>query len=344
MTPEIGVRPGIWAGRGAAPRAAALVASLGCVVLPSTVAAQLAIGNYPSKTVRIVMPFPPGGTVDIQGRILADKVAARLGQQVVIESRPGATGVIGMEIAARAAADGHTLVIATSGNWAVHPHLYKLPYDTEKDFAHIVLVGETPGVLVVHPSLPAKTVKDFIALAKRNPGELTYGSSGAGGFSHISAELFASMTGTKMTHVAYRGSAQSLMDVIAGHIQLSFNISAPSLPHIQSGKVRAIAVTSAKRVSALPGIPTIAESGVPGFENSTWSGIGAPAATPSAIVDRLNREIGEAMQLGDVKERFLTESSVPIGGTPARFREYLRVESAKYSKLIRQAGIKVEQN
>jgi tripartite-type tricarboxylate transporter receptor subunit TctC len=250
--------------------------------------------------------------------------------------------VIGMTAAARAPADGYTLVIATSGNWAVHPHLYKLPYDTEKDFVPVVLVGETPGVLVVHPSLPAKSVKEFIALARKNPGSLAYGSSGTGGFAHISAELFSAMTDTRMMHVPYKGSAQSLYDLIGGHIQLSFNIAAPSLPHIKAGKVRALAVTSASRVPAMPEVPTMIEAGLPGYENSTWSGIGAPAGTPTPIVDRMNRELAAALQQPDVQERFTAEGSIPIGGTPARFRDYLRAEIAKYGKLVRSAGIKPE--
>lgn len=314
----------------------ALCAIASALVLPTHAHAQA----YPSKTIRIIMPFPPGGATDIQGRILGEKLAPRLGQQVIVDSRPGANGVIGMELAARAPADGYNLVIATSGNWAVHPHLYKLPYDTAKDFVHIVLVASTPGVLVVHPSLPAKNVKELTALAKRNPAALTYGSSGLGGFAHISAELFNSMTGTKMTHVPYKGSQQSLIDLMAGHIQLSFNILAPSMPHIKSGRVRAIAVTTAKRVPQLSDVPTIAEGGVRGYENETWSGIGAPAGTPQPIIERLSKEFQAALEMPDVRERFANAGSAPISGTPAQFRDYLQRELAKYGKLVKEAGIK----
>jgi tripartite-type tricarboxylate transporter receptor subunit TctC len=298
--------------------------------------------TYPSKAIRIVNPFPPGGATDIQARILVEKLTPRLGQQVVVDNRAGANGVIGMEIVARAPADGYTLVLTTSGNWAVHPHLYKLPYDTAKDFAPVILVGTTPGVLVVHPSLPAKTVKEFIALAQRNPGEISYGSSGLGGFAHISAELFASMTGTRMTHVPYKGSVQSLIDLVAGHIQVSFNIMAPSLPFIKDGRVRALAVTSAKRVPQLPGVPTISESGVPGYENSTWSGIGAPAGTPMPVIERLNRELAAALQMPDVQQRFAAGGSIVMGGTSGEFRDYLNSELSKYGKLVREAGIKAQ--
>lgn len=298
--------------------------------------------SFPTKAIRIVNPFPPGGATDIQARILAEKLAPRLGQQLVVDNRPGANGVIGMEIVARAPADGYTLVLTTSGNWAVHPHLYKLPYDTAKDFAPVVLVGTTPGVLVVHPSLPVRTVKEFIALARRNPGQISYGSSGLGGFAHISAELFAAMTKTRMTHIPYKGSVQSLIDLVAGHIQVSFNIMAPSLPFIKTGKVRALAVTSAKRVPQLPDVATIAESGVPGYENSTWSAIGAPAGTPQPVIDRLNAEFAGALQMADVQQRFSARGSIVMGGTPAQFRDYLNSELTKYGKLVREAGIKAQ--
>lgn len=318
------------------PHCLFVLSGLTCLALSPVAQAQ---SGYPAKTIRIIMPFPPGGATDIQGRILGEKLTPRLGQQVIIDSRPGANGVIGMELAARAAPDGYSLVIATSGNWAVHPHLYKLPYDTAKDFVHIVLVATTPGVLVVHPTLPVKNVKELIALAKRNPDALTYGSSGVGGFAHISAELFSAMTGARMTHVPYKGSVQSLVDLMAGHIQLSFNILAPSMPHIKSGRVRPLAVTTAKRVAQLPDVPTVAEAGVAGYENSTWSGIGAPAGTSQPIVDRLSSEFVAALQAGDVQERFTAAGSIVLGSTPGEFRDYLQRELAKYGKLVKQAGI-----
>ncbi len=204
----------------------------------------------------------------------------------------------------------------------------------------LVLVATTPGVLVVHPTLPAKSVKDLIALAKRNPTALAYGSSGLGGFAHISAELFTAMTSTKLTHVPYKGSAQALADLMAGHIQLSFNILAPSMPHIKSERVRALAVTTAKRVPQLPDVPTIAEAGVRGYENATWSGIGAPGGTPQPIIERLSKELTAVLQMPDVQERLGSAGSVAISGSPAEFRDYLQRELAKYSKLVREAGIK----
>ncbi len=297
---------------------------------------------YPSKPIRFVVPFPPGGTADIQGRMLAEKLAQRLGQPVVIDNRGGANGIIGMEIVARAPADGYTIVLATVGTWAVHPYLYKLPYDVLKDFAPIIHVATTPVVLVVHPSVPVKTVKQLIALARQRPGELNYGSVGVGGLFHISAELFAFMTKIKMTHVPYKGGALALTDLIAGHIHLMFNSTLVAAPHIKSGKVRALATTGAKRVAALPDLPTIAEAGVPGYEGSTWSAIGAPARTPRAIIERLNKELAAILQMPDIQERHAAAGSTITGGTPEQFHDYLKSELAKFGKLVKEAGIKGE--
>ena len=297
---------------------------------------------YPAKPIRFVVPYLPGGTPDIQGRRLAEKLRERLGQPIVIDNRPGANASIGMGIVARAPADGYTIVIAPVGPWAVNPHLYKLPYDTLTDFAHIIHATSTPGLLVVHPAVPVRTVKDLIALAQQKPGELNYGSTGVGGFGHVSGELFAAMTRTRMTHVPYKGIAAALTDVIGGHIQLLFNVASPTIPQVQSGKVRALATTGATRMEALPDVPTIAEAGVPGYENSTWNGIAAPARTPRTIIERLNREIAAILQLPDVKEAARTEGSTIIGGPPERFRDYLKLEFAKYGKLVREAGIKAD--
>jgi len=297
---------------------------------------------YPGKAIRFVVPFPPGGTADIQGRMLAEKLAQRLGQPVAIDNRGGANGIVGMEIVARAPADGYTIVIATVGTWAVHPYLYKLPYDVLKDFAPIIHVATTPVVLVVHPSVPVKTVKELIALARQRPGELNYGSVGVGGFFHISAELFAFMTKIKMTHVPYKGGALALTDLIGGHIHLMFNSTIVTAPHIKSGKVRALATTGAKRVAALPDLPTVAEAGVPGFEGSTWSAIGAPARTPRAIIDRLNKEFAAILQMPDIQERHAAADATITGGTPEQFHDYLKSELAKFGKLVKEAGIKAE--
>jgi tripartite-type tricarboxylate transporter receptor subunit TctC len=297
---------------------------------------------YPAKPIRFVVPFPPGGTADIQGRMLAEKLAQRLGQQVVIDNRAGANGIIGMELVARAPADGYTIIIATVGTWSVHPYLYKLPYDVLKDFAPIIHIAVTPAVLVVHPSVPVRTVKELIALARRRPGEINYGSVGVGGLFHISTELLAFMTQIKLTHVPYKGGALALTDLIGGHIHVMFNSTIVTIPHIRSGKVRALATSGAQRVAVLPDLPTIAESGVPGYEASTWSAIGAPARTPRALVERLNRELAAVLQLPDIQARHAAAGSTITGGTPEQFHEYLKSELAKFGKLVKEAGIKGE--
>ncbi|MBI4193874.1 MAG: tripartite tricarboxylate transporter substrate binding protein [Betaproteobacteria bacterium] len=296
--------------------------------------------DYPSKPIRLVVTFAPGGTTDIQARMLVEKLAPRLGQQIVIENRGGAGGNIGMEIVARAPADGYTLVITVVGTWAVNPFLYKLPYDVQKDFAPIIHVATTPGVLVIHPSVPAKTVKDLVALAKKRPGELNYGSAGVGAFTHISAELFALETGIRMTHVPYKGSGPAVADLIGGHIQVLFGSAVPTIPHIRSGKLRALATTGSKRLAVMSDLPTVAEAGVPGYENSTWTAVGAPARAPRAIIERLNKEIAAVLRLPDIRERLAAVGSVVTAGTPEDFRDYLKSELAKFERLVKAAGIK----
>jgi tripartite-type tricarboxylate transporter receptor subunit TctC len=305
-------------------------------------AANAAAQSYQSKPVRCIVPFPPGGTADIQARLLFDKLAPRLGQQIVIDNRGGANGSIGMEITARSPADGYTIVLATVGTWVINPHLYKISYDV-LDFAPIVHVATTPGVLIVHPSLPVRSVKELIALAQRRPGELTFGSAGIGGFGHMSGELFSQMAQVKMSHVPYKGSGPSTADLIGGHIQILFNSAVPSVPHVKSGKVRALATTGAKRMSILPELPTVAESGLNGYENSTWTGIGAPPKTPRALTDRLNKEFNAVLQMPEVQTAMKNDGSEITGGTPDEFHERLKRDLAKFAKLVKAAGIKSEQ-
>ncbi len=297
---------------------------------------------YPSKPIRLVLPFPAGGTTDIQGRRLAEKLGQRLGQPVVADNRAGANGSIGMEIVARAHADGYTIILSAVGPLAVNPHLYRLPYDVFNDFAPVIRVATTPGVLVVHPSVPAKTVKELIALARQKPGELNFGSAGVGGFGHISYELFASMTKIKMTHVPYKGSGPALTALVGGHVHLLFNSAAITIPQIRSSMVRALATTGATRLDVLPDLPTVAETGVPGYENSTWHAIAAPARTPQPIIERLNKELAAILQMPDIKDAARVEGSTINGGTPEQFRDYLKLEFAKFGKLVKEAGIKTE--
>ena len=266
---------------------------------------------YPVKPLRVLVPFPPGGTPDIHIRFMSERLLARLGQPLVVDNRAGASGNIAMETAARAQPDGHTLIIGTVGNWAVNPHLFKLSYDVQRDFSPIVQIAITPAVLVVHPTVPVNTVKELIALAAKTPGALNYGSSGVGGFGHMCAELFSVMTKTRMTHVPYKGAALALTELTGGHIQILFNSAAMTLPHIKAGRVRALATTGATRFAAMAELPTVAEAGVPGYENITWSMVGGPAKIPPAVVERLNTEFNAILREPDIRERFAgTGSSV----------------------------------
>ncbi len=296
--------------------------------------------TYPAKPVRLVVPFVPGGPTDIQGRMLGEKLGQRLGQQVIIDNRGGAGGNIGMELTAKSPPDGYTIVIATVGTWAVNPYLYQLPFDVIKDFAPVTQVSTSPGALIVHPSVPVKNVKELIALAKKRPGELNYGSSGVGGFGHICGELFNLMTGTKMTHIPYKSSAPSLTDLIAGNIQVLFNNLISTTPFVKTGRVRALATTGAKRSPALPDLPTLDEAGLKGYENSSWSAVAAPAGTPPAIISRLNKEFVEILKMPDIQKRHAEVGAEIIASTPEQFHAYLKSELAKFSKLVKAAGIK----
>ncbi len=313
-------------------RLAIAVAATACV---SGALAQ----QYPVKPVRFVVPFVAGGPTDIQGRLLGEKLTQRLGQQFVIDNRGGANGNIGMELTAKSPPDGYTLVIATVGTWAVNPSLYKMPFDVVKDFSPIAQVFSSPGVLVVHPSVPVKNVKELIALAKSKPGKLDYGSSGVGGFGHISGALFTLMTNTQMVHIPYKSSAPSLTDLIAGQIQVLFNNAVATVPFIKSGQARALAVTSLKRMNALPQLPTIDESGVKGYDNSSWSAVAAPAGTPKEIIVRLNSELNQILKLPDVVERSAAVGGDPVGGTPEQFGDYLKSEIAKFARVVKDAKI-----
>jgi len=307
--------------------------------LPSISWAQ----NYPAKTVRFVVPFVAGGPTDIQGRLLGEKLGQRLGQQFIIDNRGGANGNIGMDLAAKSPPDGYTLVIATVGTWAVNPSLYKqMPYDPVKDFAPIMQVSSSPGVLIVHPSVPVKSVKDLVALARAKPGKLDYGSSGVGGFGHISGALFCLMTKTEMVHIPYKSSAPSLTDLIAGQIQVLFNNAISTVPFIKSGQARALAVTSLKRMQALPDLPTIDESGVKGYDNSSWSAVAAPAGTPRDIIMKLNGELNQILKLPDVQEKNVAVGADPVGGTPEQFGAYLKSEIAKFARVVKEAKISAQ--
>ncbi len=315
-----------------------LAFGIAAVLAASAACAQ----SYPSKPVRFVVPFVAGGPTDIQGRMLGEKLAQRLGQQFIIDNRGGANGNIGMELTAKSAPDGYSIVIATVGTWAVNPSLYKLPFDVTRDFAPIIQVSTSPGVLIVHPSVPVKNVKELIALARARPGKLDYGSSGVGGFGHISGALFALMTRIEMVHIPYKSSAPSLTDVMAGQIQVLFNNAISTVPYIKAEKVRALAVTSIKRMPALADLPTIDEAGVKGYDNSSWSAIGTPAGTPKEIIARLNGEVSAILKLPDIQDRSAAVGAVIIGGTPEQFGDYLKSEIAKFARVVKDAKISAQ--
>jgi tripartite-type tricarboxylate transporter receptor subunit TctC len=310
---------------------------VGC--MPLAVAAQ---GAYPSKPIRMIVPYPPGGPTDVLGRIVAQKLSESLGQQVVVENRPGASGMIGSEVVAKAAPDGYTLLTNASIH-VINPSLYpKMNFDALRDFTPISLIAQVPLILVVNPGLPVKSVPELIALAKAQPNRLNFGSSGNAAAPHLAGESFKIATGVQMQHVPYKGSAPALTDLIGGQVQLIFDSMPSAMPHVKSGRVRALAVTTAKRSPTVPDLPTIAESGVPGFDISTWYGVWAPAGTPKDIVNKIAAEIAKALHQPAVRERLAALGAEPVGNTPEEFAAYCQSELAKWSKIVRESGAKAD--
>lgn len=296
--------------------------------------------SYPTRPVRLVVPFPPGGATDFMGRLLAKHLSERFRQQVVVENRAGAGSTIGTDFIAKSAPDGYNLLIVSASH-AVNAGLFaKLPYDAEKSFAPVSLVGIVPLMLVTHPSVPVRTVGDLVKIAKAKPGQLNFGSSGTGSTPHLAGELLKSMAGIDLVHVPYKGAGPSLLETIAGQVEMTFAAPGSAQAQIQAGKLRGIAVTSAKRASSLPNVPTIAESGYPGYEAGTWHGILAPAATPTPIVSLLSGEIAKFIRLPDVVQRVAADGVEPVGSTPEAFLDYVRVEIARWKSVIQKAGIK----
>lgn len=313
-------------------------AAVFCTVAAAVHAQQ----SYPTRPVRLVVPSSPGGGTDITARIIAPRLGEYLGQQVVVENRPGAGTMIGGEVVARAAPDGYTLLMGIS-TLAINPAMYKkVPYDALKDFAPISQVVLLPNILVVHPSLPVRSVKELVAFAGTRPGQINFASAGVGTNPHLSVELFLSMTRLKMVHVPYKGSGQGVLDLVAGHVPLMAPSILTGLPYVKSSRLRALGVTSAKRAAGTPDIPTIAEAGVPGYEAVQWFGVLAPAGTPREIVTRVHGEIVRVLRGADVRERFSGDGAEPVGSSPEEFAAFIRAETAKWAKVVREAGIRTE--
>ena len=307
------------------------------------VAYAAAAQPYPAKPVRLVIPYPPGGGSDTIGRPLAHKLTESLGQQVVVDNRGGANGNIGMEAVARAAPDGYTLVFALSAQLAINPALYqKIPYDPVRDYTPITLLGAGGYILVVHPSLPVKSVKELVALAKARPGQIAYSSSGNGSGGHLAAELLNSMAGIRMLHVPYKGGGPALMDLIAGQVQVLFSTQLASWPHVQEGRIRALASSTAKRPASLPDLPTVAEAGVPGYDSGVWYGVLAPAGTSREIVARLNGEVARALNQPDYRKLLVSNTIEPIGSPPEQLAQYIKTELVKWAKVVKDANVRVD--
>jgi len=330
---------------GAPPRAglfillaACLTALAGSSVLWSAPATAQA---WPAKSLRFIVPFPPGGGNDTVARAVGQRLAEAIGQQVVIDNRPGAGSTIGADLAARAPADGYTLFLAGVASHGINPALGKLPYDPVRDFAPVSLLATAPLVLVVHPSLPVKSVKELIALARARPGTLNYASNGRGSSSHMAAELFAALAQIKIEHVPYKGLAPALTDLLGGRVELMFSSAVAILPQVTAGRLRALATTGATRSPVTPNLPTIAESGIVGYETASWYGVAVPAGTPEPVIDRLSTELRRIVQSPQMRAQLLEDGATPVGSTPAAFAAHIKAELARWSRLVREAKIQV---
>lgn len=317
-------------------------------VLLLTICATLASGAalaqaYPSKPIRLIVPFPAGGAVDISARAIGAELSKSLGQQVVVENRPGAGGNLAAEAAARSAPDGYTLFMATSAILAVNPVLYaKVPFDPVKDFAPISVVASSDNVLVVHPSVPAQSVGELIALAKANPGKYSYASSGSGSSTHLAAEMFKMMAGVDLLHVPYKGGPPGVVDLLAGQVHMIFDLVPSALPHIRSGKIRALGVAGVQRSPLLPGVPLISESGVPGYRSSVWFGLVAPAGTPAEIVSRLSADVAKGVRQAEFRDRLTGMGYDVTSTTPEQMAEMIRADIPRWAQVVKTNGIKID--
>ena len=310
------------------------------LVNPYPAAAQTT-ASYPSKPIRFMVGFPPGGTNDIVARALAQKMTESMGQTIIVENRGGANTAIASELFVRTPPDGYTIMLNAPGH-ATNPALMKLPFDPVKDFAFITLAAESQNLVVVHPSFPPRNVKELIAISKKRPGEINYGSSGVGTTVHLSAELFQYMAGVKWVHIPYKGGGPAVIELLAGHHVLYFGNVPSVIQHVRAGKLRPLAVTGSKRSVAVPDIPTVAESGIPGFHVTTWYGVSAPAKTQRPIIDRLHGEIVRALNIPDLRTRLTNDGADPVGNTPEQYTAFVQNEITKWAKVIKAAGIKGE--
>ena len=322
----------------AVSRRFALAALVAACIVPLAVLAQA----YPTRPITIVVPFPPGGATDILARILGQKVSEILRQPILVDNRAGATGAIGLTHVAKAAPDGYTLVLATASSLGTNPAVTKVPFDPVKDFTPIGLLAAEPMGLAVNPSVPANNVQELIAYAKTKPGGLNYAASSVGGATHLTGELFKTAAGIQLQHIPYKGAAPAMTDLLGGQVPMMFDVIPTALAHVRSGRLKAIAVTSARRTTVMPEVPTIAESGIPGFEAISWFGLYAPAATPKETVNKLNADFNRVLQLPEVKDKLAAQGAEAIAMTPEQFAGYLRAEIAKWAKAIKDSGAKAE--
>lgn len=312
------------------------------IVLMFALAGTATAQDYPSRTVRIIVPFSAGGGTDLIARLVAQKLTQSLGSTFIVENRPGAGGTVGTAVVAKSPPDGYTLIVVSSSH-GINPSVYKaLPYDTMRDLAPVSLLMSGPALLVTHPSVPAKSVKELVALARARPGALTFGSAGIGTPPHLGGELFKILAKVEMTHVPYKGNASAFIDLMAGEISLMFPNIVSGLPHVKQGKMRGMAVSSKQRSSIAPEIPTVAESGLPGYEMGSWFGLVAPGGTPAPVIGKLQQETARALQLPDVKDKLTAQGVEAIGSTPDEFRKFLQAEIARWEKVIRAAKLKFE--
>ena len=299
--------------------------------------------TYPSRAVTIVVPFPPGGGTDVGARLVAQKLSLKWGQPVVIDNKGGAAGMLGADVVAKAKPDGYTLLVGNVGTQSVNPALYKkMSYDPDTAFAPISMIAELPLVMLVTPSLPYKTVKDFTAAAKAEPGKISYASSGSGGAPHLAAEIFQKSAGVSLLHVPYKGGGPAVSDLMAGHVNMLFATVLESIGHIKSGKLRGLAVSSATRSPALPDLPTVAENGLPGFDTGSWIGMLAPAGTPPAIVDKISADVREVLTQSETREKLINQGATPLGMTPAAFKARIESDRQRYGRVIQERGIRIE--